>query len=151
MKRFAYGILSGLLVLAATAPVRAEILASTTAQSNSTIGQMFREQRVLTDEMRTAMMEMKTMMAEMKALTSLPEGQTPTTTDLYKQQQILRSQMEMLLAQTRIDTILSRRNGATVQGLYQQQVAMLAELKGMMADMKMMIEVQRGRAGKFKQ
>src|SRR5579885_1309754 len=89
MKKLAYGVLSSLLILATAIPSGATTPTTTIAQANSTsLDQMFQEQRVLTGELQKMMAQMKMMMAEMKALTSVPEGQTPTTTDLYKQQQI---------------------------------------------------------------
>jgi hypothetical protein len=150
VKKLAYGVLSSLLILAATVPVHATTPAVTIAQSNSAaIEQMFREQKVLADELQTLMTQAKTMMAEMKVLTSPPEGQAPTMTDLYKQQQVMLAQI-MTLSQSRLDTILPRKNAATVQDVYQQQAAIMAEMKTMMAEMKTMMEAYRGRAGVYK-
>jgi TolA-binding protein len=156
MKKLAYGLLSGLLMLAVTVPVGATtptstiVQPTTVAQSNSaTIEQMFREQKVLTDEIQALMAQMKTMMAEMKALTSLPEGQAPTMADLYKQQQVILARLETL-SQSRFDTLVPKKNAATVQEVHQQQVAMIADLKTMMAELKTMAEVYRGRAGAYK-
>ena len=156
MQRLAYTVLSSLLILATTVPVKAAtptfstIQANTVAQSNAaTIDQMFREQRVLSSELQTMMAQMKTMMAEMKALTSLPQGQTPTMTDLYKQQQVILARLETL-SQSRADTLLSGKNAATVQDIHQQQMAMMTDLKSMMAELKTLIEVYRGRADLYK-
>lgn len=149
MKKLAYGILSSVLILAATVPVGATTPPTLVAQSSSSrIEQMFRQQRVLTDEIQSMMAQLKTMMAEMKALTSLPEGQTPTMTDVYKQQQVILAKIETL-SQSRFDTLLPRNKAATVQDVHQQQMAMIAELKTMMAEMKTMLEVYRGRAGVY--
>ncbi len=152
MKKLTYGVLSSLLILATAIPSGATTPAPTIAQANSaSIDQMFQEQRVLTGELQTMMAQMKMMMAEMKALTSIPEGQTPTTTDLYKQQQILIAQVETLTNRTKLDTILSPgKRTATVQDVYQQQMAMAADLKAMMAEMKTMLEAYRGRAGAYR-
>jgi cytochrome c556 len=156
MKRVTYGILSSLLILSVTLPVGAKTPTATIAQSpnSATIEQMYREQKVLSDEIQTLMAEMKAMMAEMKALTSVPEGKTPTMADLYKQQQVILSRLETL-SQSRLDTILPKRSAAngtaTAQDVYQQQQAMMTEMKSMMADMKKMLEVYRGRAGVYKQ
>lgn len=151
MKRVAYGILSSLLILSVTVPVGAKTPTAAIAQSNSmTIEQMFREQKVLTDEMQTLMAQMKAMMAEMKALTSLPSGQTPTITDLYKQQQLMLARIETLSNRTKLETILPQKSAATVQDVYQQQQAMMAEMKSMAAEMKQMLEVYRGRGGVYK-
>lgn len=150
MKKLAYSVLSGFLILAATVPVQASTPAAIVAQSNSaTIEQMFREQKVLADELQTLMMQAKTMMAEMKVLTSPSEGQAPTMTDLYKQQQVILAQITTL-SQSRSDTILPKKDTATVQDVYQQQAAMMAEMKTMMAEMKTMMEAYRGRAGVYK-
>ena len=150
MKKLAYGVLSSLLILAATVPVQAATPAVTVAQSNNSaaIEQMFREQKVLADELQTLMTQAKTMMAEMKVLTSPSEGQAPTMTDLYKQQQVILAQI-MTLSQSRLDTILPKKNAATVQDVYQQQAAIMAEMKTMMAEMKTMMEAYRGRAGVY--
>lgn len=156
MKRLAYGVLSSLLILATTIPVGAEtsttlVQSNTVAQSNSaTIDQMFRQQKVLADEIQALMAQMKTMMAEMKALTALPDGQTPTMADLYKQQQRLITQVEALTNRTKLETIQPRKSTATVQDVHQQQVTMMAEMKAMMAEIKSMSEVYRGRAGSYK-
>ncbi len=124
MKKFAYGVLSSLLILAATVPVQATTPAAIVAQSNSaTIEQMFREQKVLADELQTLMRQAKKMMAEMKVLTSPPVGQAPTMTDLYRQQQMILAQITTL-SQSRSDTILPKKNAATVQDVHQQQAAM---------------------------
>ncbi len=154
MKRVAYGILSSLLILSVTVPVGAKTPTAAIAQSNSmTIEQMFREQKVLTDEIQALMAQMKAMMAEIKALTSLPSGQTPTMADLYKQQQVILSRLETL-SQSRFDTISPRKPAATgkatVQDVHQQQQAMMAEMKSMAAEMKQMLEVYRGRGGVYK-
>ena len=146
MKKLVSGALSSLVILSATLPARAEIPTFTVAQSQSTIEQMFRQQRVLTEEIQTMMAEMKTMMAEMKALTALPVGQSATMNDLYKQQQILAMKVDSLIGRTRFDTIQPRTTETvTVQEVHQQQTAMMAEMKEMMAEMKKMIAVYRGR------
>lgn len=151
MKRFAYGVLSSLVILSVAVPTKAETPTFMIAQQDSTIQRMFRELRVVTDDMQTMMAQMKTMMAEMKVLTSLPAGQTPTMTDLYKQQQILMTQMETLIGRTKFDTIPPRKSTATVQEVYQQQVVMMTEMKAMMAEMKRMMTVFRGRVTEPKQ
>lgn len=152
MKRFAYGVLSSLVILSVTVPAKAETPTFMIAQQDSTIQRMFRELRVVTDDMQTMMAQMKTMMTEMKALTSVPAGQTPTMTDLYKQQQILTTQMETLIGRTKFDTIPPRATStATVQEVYQQQKVMMAEMKVMMAEMKRMMTVFRGRVTEPKQ
>ena len=166
MKKLAYSLLSGLLMLATTIPVGATTPTTTIAQSHTiaqphtiaqansaTIEQMFREQKVLTDEIQTLMAQMKVMLAEMKALTSLPEGQTPTMADLYKQQQVILTRLETL-SQSRFDTLVPKRSAvtgqgkaATVQDIHRQQQAIIADLKTTMAEMKTLMEVYRGRAG----
>ncbi len=160
MKKLAYGLLSGLLLLAATIPVGATTPTTTITQSHTiaqansaTIEQMFQEQKVLTNEIQTLMAQMKAMLAEMKALTSLPEGQTPTMADLYKQQQVILTRLETL-SQSRFDTLVPKRSAvtgqgkaATVQDIHRQQLAIIADLKTMMAEMKTLMEVYRGRAG----
>jgi len=159
MKKLAYGLLSGLLMLAAipvgaTTPTTTIAQSHTIAQANSaTIEQMFQEQKVLTNEIQTLMAQMKAMLAEMKALTSLPEGQTPTMADLYKQQQVILTRLETL-SQSRFDTLVPKRSAvtgqgkaATVQDIHRQQLAIIADLKTMMAEMKTLMEVYRGRAG----
>jgi hypothetical protein len=122
MKRLATGILSSVLVLSAVVPVKAETPAFVVAQSESTIEQMFREQRVVTEGMLEMMAEMKAMMAEMKALTATPTGKTVTTNDLYRQQ----------------------------QSVQQQQQTIMAEMKQMMAEMKQMLTIYRGRANNLR-
>jgi len=84
-------------------------------------------------------------MAQMKALTSLPNAQSPTMADLYKQQQVMIAKLETTLARTRLDTLPPRSSTATVQEVHDQQVAMIAEIKAMMVEMKTMMEVYRGR------
>lgn len=145
MKRLTYGILSSLVIFSAAMPVKAETPAFITAQSESTVERMFQQQRVLTEDIQSLMAQMKTVMAQMKALTSVPQGQSPTMADLYKQQQVMATHLETLLAQNRLDTIPPRRVNATVQEVYEQQVAMVSEMKTMMAEMKAMVEVYRGR------
>jgi len=148
VRKLTYGVLSSLLILSVTVPARAEIPSSAIAQSNeATIEQMFKEQRVLTNEIQTLMTQVKVLMAEMKALTALPEGQTPTMADLYKQQQLLMAQVQALTAQTRVETLLPRKGAATVKEVHEQQVAMIADIKSMMTELKSMIQIYRGRAG----
>ena len=152
MKRLIYGTLSGLVILSTAMPAKAESPTFVTAQSQATIEQMFRQQRVLTDEIQTMMAQMKIMMAEMKALTSLPPGKSASMTDLYNQQQILIARMDTLIGRTRLDTIAPKTtSSATVQEVYQQQVEMMAEIKEMMTEMKRMITVYRGRVTDPKQ
>ncbi len=147
MKRFAYGVLSSLVILSVTIPAKAETPTFTIAQQDSTIQRMFRELRVVTDDMQTMMAQMKTMMAEMKALTSVPAGKSATTNDLYKQQQVLIGQMDMLIGRTKLDTLLPRTTStATVQEVQQQQQVMITEMKAMMTEMKAMMAAYRGRA-----
>ncbi|MBW4578795.1 MAG: hypothetical protein KME42_04370 [Tildeniella nuda ZEHNDER 1965/U140] len=148
MRKLAYGVLSGFIILTTTIPVIAGTPTVTVAQSNSNLERMYREQRVFADEMKTMMAQMKRMMAEMKVLTSAPDGQTPTIADLYKQQQVLIARMETLTNPTKLETLLPRKNAATTQEVYQQQVAMMAEMKTMMAEMKTMMELYRGRGGR---
>ncbi|MBW4469721.1 MAG: hypothetical protein KME45_04875 [Stenomitos rutilans HA7619-LM2] len=154
MKKLTYGILSSLLILSVTVSVGATTPpAATIAQAKPlTIEQMFETQRVLSDEIQSTMAELKAMMAEIKALTAVPPGQNPTMADLYKQQQVIISQLEALnLSQTRIDSVLPKKRAATVQDVYQQQQALLTELKSMKAELKTMVETYRGRANLYKQ
>lgn len=143
MRRLIYGVLTSLVIVSAAMPAGAEP-PITIAQQDSTLQQMYRQQRVLTDDMRTIMAQMQTMMAQMKALMSLPEG-NPTMTDLYKQQQVILAQMDRIIGRSRLDTLPPQQSTATIQEVYQQQQLMLAEMKGMMAEMQKMIEVYRGR------
>jgi len=145
VRRLTYTLLSSLVILSTAMPAKAETPTFMIAQSNSTIERMFEQQRVLTDDIQTLMAQMKTMMAQMKALTSLPDGQSPTMADLYKQQQILMTRLEAALPRTRLDTIPPRSSAATVQAIHEQQTALVAEMKTMMAEMKAMMEVYRGR------
>jgi hypothetical protein len=145
MKRLAYGVLSSLVILSAAGPVKAETPTFTIAQSESTIAQMYQQQRVLTEDIQTLMAQMKTVMAEMKALTASPSGKSVTMNDLYKQQQVLSARMDMLIGRTRYDTIqptatIPKTNSAAVQEVHQQQQAMVAEMKGMMTEMKKTFE-----------
>jgi hypothetical protein len=150
MKRLIYGGLSSLVILLSTVPVQAQTPALVVAQSNSTIERMFREQRAFVGELETIMAEIKIMKAQMKALMALPEGKPATMEDIYKQQQLLSAQMETLLLRNRLNTIPPRTSTATMQEVYQQQVAMMDEMKGMMTEMKKMIEIYRGRAGVYR-
>lgn len=147
MKRLVYGALSSLMILAVATPVMAETPATVIAQSESIVDRMFREQRVLTEEIQTLMTQMKAIMAEVKATNAMSSGKTVTMNDLYKQQQVLAAQVETLIARNRIDTIPPRATStATVQEVHQQQQAMMAELKDMMTEMKRMVAAYRGRA-----
>lgn len=158
MKRLTYGILSSLLILFATVPVRAntapiEVKTAPTitiAQASTlTIEQMYEKQRVLSDELQTMMAELKAMTAELKAVTALPPGKSPTMADLYRQQQVILERLNTL-SQTRIDSVLPRKVTATPQDVYQQQQAMLTEMKAMMAEIKQIADVYRGRADQYK-
>lgn len=151
MKRFAYGVLSSLVILSAVVPAKAETSAFTVAQSESAIERVAQEQRVLTEGMLEVMAQMKVMMAELKTLTSSPTGKPVTMEDVYKQQQMLEARVDALIGRTRLDTIQPRAtspvtNSATIQEVHQQQQAMMAEMKEMMTEMKQMITVYRGRA-----
>lgn len=151
MKRFAYGVLSSLVILSAVGPAKAETPAFTVAQSESAIERVAQEQRVLTEGMLEVMAQMKVMMAELKTLTSSPTGKPVTMEDIYKQQQMLEARVDALIGRTRLDTIQPRAispatNSATIQEVHQQQQAMMAEMKEMMTEMKQMITVYRGRA-----
>jgi len=150
MKRLVYGVLSSLLILSATLPAGAQTPTTTIAQSRPSFEQMYREQQVLTDEIKTMMIEMHALIEQMKALTSLPEGQTPTMADLYKQQLMLGARVDALLGQTKAYPSTSTQGAAIVQDVHQQQVAMMAELKSMMAELKTLAEVYRGRANGFR-
>jgi hypothetical protein len=147
MKRLVSGILSSLVILSATIPTQAQTPNFTVAQSESAIEQLSKEQRVVTEGMLELMAQMKTMMAEMKALTAPSSGKPVTMNDLYKQQQVLSTQMDMLIGRTRLDTIQPREaRSASVQEVQQQQQVMIAEMKNMMAEMQKMMAVYRGRA-----
>lgn len=147
MRKIVYGIVSSLVIVAAAMPAHAETPSFRIAQEDSSIERMFRELRVVTDDMQTMMTQMKMMMAEMKALTSVPAGKSATTNDLYKQQQVLIGQMEMLIGRTKLDTLLPRTTSkATVQEVQQQQQVMITEMKAMMTEMKAMMAAYRGRA-----
>lgn len=147
MKRLVYSIAYSLVIVSAAMPAHAETPIFKVAQSDSTIERMFRELRVVTDDMQTMMTQMKMMMAEMKALTSVPAGKSATTNDLYKQQQVLIGQMEILIGRTKLDTLLPRTTStATVQEVRQQQKVMITEMKSMVAEMKAMMAAYRGRA-----
>lgn len=154
MKRLVYGALSSLVILAIAVPGMAETPVTIIAQSESDtiIDRMFYEQRLLREDMRQMMAQMKAMMAEMKATQSMPAGKSVTMNDLYKQQQILAAQVESLINRNRLDTIPPRATtSATVQEVYQQQQTMISELKEMMAEMKKMVAVYRGRVTDLRQ
>lgn len=147
-----YGTLSSLLILSVITPAKADTQPLIVAQSNSTVDEMFRQQRVLKDDIQALMTDLRTMMAEMKALSSLPSGKTATMNDLYKQQQLLAARFDSIVGRTRLDTIQPRAtSSASVQEVHQQQVEMLTEMKAMMAEMKRMIAVYRGRVTEPKQ
>ncbi len=154
MKRLIYGALSSLVIVSTAVPVMAETPVSIVAQTDSDtiIDRMFYEQRILREEIQQMMAQMKAMMAEMKATQAMPAGKNITMNDLYKQQQVLATQVEALVARNRLDTIPPRTTGtATVQEVHQQQQAMISELKTMMAEMKQMVAVYRGRVTDLKQ
>ena len=147
MKRLIYGMLSGLVIMSAAMPAKAETQPVIVAQSEGSLEQMYYQQRVLTEEIQSLMTQMKVMMAEMKALSSLPSDKSVTMNDLYKQQQLLDAKVDALIGRTRLDTIAPRTDrSATVQNVYQQQVSMVAEIKEMMAELKQMMAAYRGRA-----
>lgn len=152
MKKLVFGSLSSLVLLLTVMPAKAEIQPAVVAQSQSTIEQMFRQQRVLTDEMKSLMAQMKVLMAEVKALTAEPSEKPITMGDLYKQQQILAARVDALIGRTRFDTIAPRATtSGSVQEVYQQQVEMMAEMKEMMAEIKRMVTVYRGRVTDLRQ
>jgi hypothetical protein len=147
MKRLTCAAVSSLMVMSFITPVRAESTPAITAQSRSTIEEMFFRQRVLTDELQTLMAQMKMMMAEMNTLTTPPTEKPVTMADLHKQQQLLIARVDSLIGRSRLDTLSPKpATAATVQDVYQQQVVMMAEMKEMMAEMKRMMVVYRGRA-----
>ncbi|MBM0744858.1 hypothetical protein JOY44_25390 (plasmid) [Phormidium sp. CLA17] len=147
MKRLVYGIVSSLIIVSVAVPATAKTPTFVIAQQDATIQRMFRELRVVTEDMQEMMTQMKMMMAEMKALTSVPSGKPTTTNDLYRQQQVLIQQMEILIGRTRLGTIQPRTiSTSTVQEVQQQQQVMMTEMKEMMAEMKRMMAAYRGRA-----
>jgi hypothetical protein len=147
VRKIVYSLVSSLVIVSAAMPAKAETLPFMIAQQDSTIQRMFRELRVVTDDMQTMMTQMKMMMAEMKALTSVSAGKSATTNDLYRQQQVLIGQMEMLIGRTKLDTLLPRTiSTVTVQEVHQQQQVMITEIKAMMTEMKAMMAAYRGRA-----
>lgn len=152
MKRLLYGTLSTLLILSVMTPAKANIPPFAIAQSNSTVDEMFRQQRVLKDDIQALMADMKTIIAEMKILSTLPSNKVATMNDLYKQQQLLAARFDSIIGRTRLDTIQPKAtSAATVQEVHQQQVEMITEMKAMMAEMKRMIAVYRGRVSEPRQ
>ncbi|MDX2232212.1 MAG: hypothetical protein NW220_21430 [Leptolyngbyaceae cyanobacterium bins.349] len=145
MKRLIYAALSSLALVSATMPAKANTQSFVIAQSQSTIEQMYKQQRVLTEEIQSLMTQMKIMMAEMKVLTAMPPEKSVTMNDLYKQQQLLSAKVDTLIGRTRLDAIAPRTDTATAETIQQQQMGMIAEMKEMMTEMKRMITVHRGR------
>jgi len=59
MKKLIYGMLSGLVIMSAVMPAEAETKPVVVAQSRSTIEQMYKQQRVLTQEIQSLMTQIK--------------------------------------------------------------------------------------------